>query len=210
VDFNWSEEQQSFRDVVRRFAERELNEELLRRDDGHEFPRDLWKKCAAFGLQGLPVPEAYGGGGADPLTIVAALESLGYGCRDNGLIFSLNAQMWSCELPILTFGTEEQKQRYLPGLCDGSLIGVQAMTEAGSGSDSFSMATTAVAKGDQFVLNGTKTFITDAPVADLFVVFAATNRSKGFAGNSAFLLERDTPGSRSVNRSGRWACARRR
>ena len=166
----------------------------MHRDAAHEFAAEGWKKCAAFGIQGLPVPEEYGGQGADALTTILVLEALGYGCKDNGLIFSLNAQMWSCEIPILKFGSEEQKQRYLPGLCDGSLIGVQAMTEPGSGSDAFSMTTTAKPTVGGFSLNGAKTFITNAPVADIFVVFASTDRSMGFAGTSAFLVDRDTPG----------------
>jgi hypothetical protein len=110
------------------------------------------------------------------------------------LIFSLNAQMWSCEVPIARFGTDEQKQRYLPGLADGSIIGIQGMSEPDSGSDAFSLATLARRDGDDFVLNGSKTFITNAPVADVFVVFASSDRSKGAFGLSAFLVDRNTPG----------------
>lgn len=194
MDFEWTEQQQRYRDSVVRFAQRELNDDLVRRDGDHEFSREAWNKCAAFGIQGLPVPEDLGGGGADALAIVVALEALGYGCGDNGLIFALNAQMWSCEIPILRFGTANQKRRYLPGLCNGSLIGVQAMTEPGSGSDAFSLTTSAERRGDGWVLNGSKIFITNAPVADLFVIFASTDRSQGFAGLSAFLVERDARG----------------
>jgi alkylation response protein AidB-like acyl-CoA dehydrogenase len=194
MEFGWSEEQRQLREEIVRFAQRELNDDLLPRDSDGTFSPESWKKCAAVGIQGLPVPERYGGGEFDPLTVLVALEALGYGCKDNGLIFSLNAQMWSCEIPILRFGTEEQKQRYLPGLCDGSLIGVQAMTEPGSGSDAFSMRSTAVRRNGHYVLNGTKTFITNAPIADVFVVFAKTDPAKGFAGIAAFLVDRDAPG----------------
>jgi alkylation response protein AidB-like acyl-CoA dehydrogenase len=194
MEFGWSEEQRQLRDEIIRFAQHELNDDLLQRDADGTFSPESWKKCAAIGIQGLPVPESYGGGEFDPLTVLVALEALGYGCKDNGLIFSLNAQMWSCEIPILRFGTEEQKQRYLPGLCDGSLIGVQAMTEPGSGSDAFSMRSTAVRRNGHYVLNGTKTFITNAPIADVFVVFAKTDPAKGFAGIAAFLVDRDVPG----------------
>jgi alkylation response protein AidB-like acyl-CoA dehydrogenase len=194
MDFALSEDQERFRDELVRFALAELNEDVVRRDAEETFNRDAWKKCAAVGIQGLPVPEEFGGGGADPLTVMVAMEALGYGCRDNGLLFSLNAQMWSCEMPLVTFGTEEQKRRYLPGLCDGSLIGVQAMTEPGSGSDAFALTTTAASDGGGFVLNGAKTFITNAPVADLFVVFATTDRSRGLAAICAFLVDRETPG----------------
>jgi alkylation response protein AidB-like acyl-CoA dehydrogenase len=194
MDFSLSEEQTAFRDAVVDFARNNLNRDLVDLDARHAFPRDAWEQCAKFGLQGLCVPEEYGGQGADPITIMLGMEALGYACRDNGLIFSLNAQMWSCEIPLVRFGTELQKQRFLPGLCDGSLIGVQGMSEPDSGSDAFSLRTTAKHDGDQVVLNGSKTYITNAPVADVFVVFASTDRSKGAFGLSAFLVERNTPG----------------
>jgi alkylation response protein AidB-like acyl-CoA dehydrogenase len=194
MDFSWTDEQRAFRDAIVDFARNELNDGVAEHDATRTFPADSWKKAAAFGIQGLPVPEEYGGQGADPLTIILAMESLGYGCTDNGLIFSLNAHMWSCEVPLVKFGTEQQKRRYLPGLCDGSLIGVQGMSEPDSGSDAFSMSTTAALEGDSYVLNGSKTWITNAPVADVFVVFAVTDKSKGSFGISAFLVERGTPG----------------
>lgn len=194
MDFDWTEEQRSFYATVVEFARRHLNEGVMAGDADLVFPHEAWKKCAEFGIQGLPVPPEYGGQGADPLTIVLAMEALGYACADNGLIFSLNAQMWSCEVPLIRFGTDEQKTRYLPGLCDGSMIGVQGMSEPDSGSDAFSLATLARREGDKFVLNGSKTFITNAPVADIFVVFASTDRSKGAFGLSAFLVDRSSPG----------------
>ncbi len=193
MDFDVTPEQREYARTVTRFATDTLNDGVGERDAASEFPYELWKRCAEFGVQGLPVPEEYGGQGADPVTIAAALEALGYGCVDNGLTFSLNAHMWSCELPIVTFGSDEQKQRYLPGLTDGSLIGVQAMTEPGSGSDAFGLATTATRAGDRFVLRGRKTFITNAPVADVFVVFATAD-DRGPGGISAFLVDRNTPG----------------
>ena len=194
MDFEWTDEQRMYRDTIIRFAQRELTDDLVQRDAEGVFSRQAWQKCVEVGILGLPVPKEYGGQGADPLTIIAAMEALGYGCKDNGLIFSINAHMWSCEIPILTFGTEAQKRRYLPGLCDGTLIGVQGMTEPGSGSDAFSLTTSAEKRGDRYVLNGAKTFITNAPVADLFVVFATTDPKKKFAGLSAFLVERGAPG----------------
>lgn len=194
MDFNLSDEQEAFRAAVVEFAGRQLNEGVAERDAAHQFSHEAWKKCAEFGIQGLPIPVEYGGQGADPLTIVIGMEALGYGCRDNGLIFSLNAQMWSCEVPIARFGTEAQKRRYLPGLSDGSIIGIQGMSEPGSGSDAFSLSTTARQDGDEFVLNGSKTFITNAPVANVFVVFATADRSKGAFGISAYLIDSSTPG----------------
>jgi L-prolyl-PCP dehydrogenase len=194
VDFALTEDQQRRRRAVVEFARRELNGDVVGRDARQEFPRDTWRRCAAFGLQGLPVPEAYGGAGADPLTIALTMESLGYGCDDNGLLFALNAQMWSCEIPIVRFGTERQKRRYLPGLCDGSLIAGHAMTEPGSGSDAFSLTTSAVRDGEDFVLEGSKAFVTNAPVADVLVVFASTEPGSGFAGITAFLVDRSASG----------------
>ena len=194
MDFRLTEEQEELAKQIARLSQSELNEGLLERERDGVFPIDAWKKCAALGIQGLPVPEEYGGGGADGLTISVALEALGYGCRDNGLIFSINAHMWSCEIPIMKFGTEEQRRRYLPSLADGSLVGVQAMTEPATGSDAFALTTTAVEKGDVFVVNGAKTFITNAPIADLFVVFVSTDPSAGIGSLSALLVEPDTPG----------------
>jgi alkylation response protein AidB-like acyl-CoA dehydrogenase len=194
MDFELSEEQRVFRDEVIRFAQRELGEDVIDRDTAGEFDAKAWQRCAEFGIQGLPIPKEYGGQEADPLTVMLAMEALGYGCSDNGLLFSLNAQMWACEIPILRFGTEEQKQRYLPALCDGSMLAAHGMSEPGSGSDAFALSTKAELRGDRYILNGSKTFVTNAPVAGVFVVFATTDKSLGFAGLCAFLLERGDPG----------------
>jgi alkylation response protein AidB-like acyl-CoA dehydrogenase len=203
LDFDWTPEQESLRDEVVAFAQAQLNDDIVRRDEDHEFSIDGWRKCAAFGIQGMPVPEAYGGTDADPLTIMLVMEALGYACQDNGLIFSLNAQMWSCEIPLARFGSDEQKRRYLPGLCNGTLVGVQGMTEPDSGSDAYSLSTTATKVDHGWVLRGTKTFITNAPIADVFVVFASTDRSMGFAGLSAFVVERQTDGVSVGSRFGK-------
>ena len=194
MDFELSEEQRVFRDEVIRFAQRELGEDVVERDTTGEFDAKAWQRCAEFGIQGLPIPKEYGGQEADPLTVMLAMEALGYGCSDNGLLFSLNAQMWACEIPILRFGTEEQKRRYLPALCDGSMIAAHGMSEPGSGSDAFALSTRAELRGDRYILNGSKTFVTNAPVSGVFVVFATTDKSLGFAGLCAFLLERGDPG----------------
>jgi hypothetical protein len=188
------EDQRALRKSIIEFAQAELNRDLERRDREAEFPREAWSKCAQLGLLGLPVASEYGGVGASATMIAAALEGLGYGCADNGLIFSLNAQMWACETPISEYGTEEQKRRYLPGLADGSLIAAHAMSEPDSGSDAFSLRSTATRSGDGWVLDGSKTFATNAPVSDLFIVFATTDRGLGFAGLTAFLVERGTDG----------------
>jgi len=122
------------------------------------------------------------------------LEVLGHGCTDNGLIFALNAQMWACEVPLVRFGSEDQKRRLLPALCDGSAIAAQAMTEPESGSDAFSLRTTARRRDGAYVLDGSKTFATNNPQADVLIVYASTEPALGFAGLSAFPIDRDTPG----------------
>jgi alkylation response protein AidB-like acyl-CoA dehydrogenase len=194
MDFELTEEQRSLRRSVVEFAQRELNEDLQARDKDATFSRESWAKCADLGLLGLPVPREYGGADAGALTTLVALEALGYACADNGLVFSLNAQLWACETPIVHFGSEEQKQRYLPGLCDGSLLAAHGMSEPGSGSDAFALTTTATKTDAGYVLDGSKTFVTNAPEADLHLLFATIDRSLGFAGVTAFLVEKGTPG----------------
>ncbi len=189
MDLGWTEEQKQLKDAVVGFAQEELKSDVADLDRRGEFDRDGWKKCGAFRIHGLPVPEQFGGRGADVLTTVCALEGLGYGCMDNGLLFSINAHMWGCELPILIFGTDAQKERYLPPLCRGELIGANAMSEPGAGSDAYSLTTTAERRGDGYVLNGRKIFITNGPIADVVVVYATVDPAKGSAGISAFLVE---------------------
>ncbi|HVT16748.1 MAG TPA: acyl-CoA dehydrogenase family protein [Thermoanaerobaculia bacterium] len=194
MDFEFTPEQVDLRLAVVEFARRELNAGLVEQERSGLFCREKWEKAARFGLLGLPLPEAYGGAACDLLTTVHAMEGLGYGCRDNGLVFAMNAHIWSAEVPILRFGTEEQKERYLPRLVSGEWIAVHAITEEGSGSDAFNLAATAIRRGDRYVLNGSKVFITNAPVADLILFFATVDRASGPDGISAFLVERTTPG----------------
>jgi alkylation response protein AidB-like acyl-CoA dehydrogenase len=196
MDFSWTEEQLKFKNAVIEFAKKELNTGLMDRDRQGELSRENWKKCAKMGILGLAIPEEYGGSGTDILTTMLVMEGLGYGCRDNGLIFAMNAQMWSVQHPILAFGTEAQKQKYLPGLCSGDLIGAHGMSEPDSGSDAYSLHARAERIGEGYVLNGTKTFVTNAPIAALALVFATVDPAKGRAGVSAFLLDRGTPGFR--------------
>jgi alkylation response protein AidB-like acyl-CoA dehydrogenase len=205
MDFSLSAEQEEFKEAAVAFARRELDQDLATREEAGQFPRQAWCACARFGIQGLPVPTELGGGGADMLTTVLVMEALGYGCHDNGLIFSLNAQMWSLQLPLVKFGTSAQQRAYLPGLVSGDLIGVHAMTEPDSGSDAFSMRTRAERQGDHYVLNGTKMYITNAPVSDVVLVFASDPGQPRLAGISAFLVEKGTPGftvTRSLEKMG--------
>jgi alkylation response protein AidB-like acyl-CoA dehydrogenase len=195
MDFSFSDEQTALRDSILKFAKAELNHEVVERDRAEVFSRESWRKCAQIGLQGLPVPEEYGGGGADPLSCAIALEALGYGCSDGGLVFSLCAHLLACVVPVWKHGSDEQKRRYLKGLCDGTLIGAHAITEPDSGSDTFAMHLRASRAGDEWCLTGTKTFVSNGPVADVNVVFAVTDPEKGFYGGvTAFLIERGVRG----------------
>jgi len=199
MDFSLSEEQTILKKEIMHFAQEELNNEgVSERDRQQHFPRDLWLKCGEMKLQGLAVPEEYGGVGLDPLSTAIALEALGYGCHDSGLVFSICAHLLACVIPIWTYGSEGQKRRYLPDLCNGSLIAVNAMSEPGSGSDAFSMSTRAVPDGEGFRINGTKTFASNGPAADLALVFAVTDAEKGYHGGiTAFLVEKGSPGFRA-------------
>ena len=195
MDFSLTDEQKVLRDTIVKFAQRELSEGVVERDRDQAFSRELWRRCAGIGIQGLPVPETYGGGGFDALSCAIALEALGYGCRDGGLVFSLCAHLLACVVPVWSHGSDEQKRRYLPGLCDGSLIGMHALTEPGSGSDSFAMRTLAEKEHDGWRINGNKTFISNGPVGDLAVVFALSDAKKGFYGGvTAFVVPAETPG----------------
>lgn len=194
MDFAWSDEQTHLRETIANFARAELNAGLLERERHGEFNREGWRKCAEMGVHGLPVPKEYGGMGLDALTTMGVLESLGYGCKDNGLVFSINAHMWTLEMPLLGFGTEQQKQRWLPRLCSGELIGANAMSEPGSGTDAYSLSTRAEKRDDRYLLSGSKVFVSNGPVADLYLVFATVDPAKGANGVSAFLVERGTKG----------------
>lgn len=176
------------------FARRELNDDIAEHDREGRLSVRGWQACARFGIPGLPIPASYGGAGASMQATLASLEGLGIGSADNGLLFALNAQMWSLELPLLKFGTALQKQRYLPRLCDGTIKGGHAMTEPDSGSDAFSLRTRAEMRGDHYVLNGRKVFITNAPVADVVLVFATLDPQLGLGGITAFLVDRDSAG----------------
>ena len=194
MDFAWSDQQRELLDAVSRFAREQLDYDVIENDRQALFNHDAWKKCGNFGVQGLLVPTEYGGLGQDPLTTVAALERLGYACKDNGLLFSINAHMWTAVSPLVFNGTEAQKQKFLPGLCNGTLIGGNAMSEPNSGSDAFALATTAARDGDKYILNGSKIFVTNGPVADVLVVFANVDKSRGADGITAFLVEKGMPG----------------
>ncbi len=194
MDLDLTEEQRQLQDGASRFAAAELDDDIIRRDREEVFSFEGWKKCAGFGVLGLPVPSEFGGMGLGITDVIAVMEGLGYGARDQGLLFSINAHLWTNSLPILVYGTDEQRRKYLPGLCSGELIGANGASEPDAGSDVFSMRTRAERRGDCYVLNGTKTFVSNAPVANLFVVYATVDPKLGSMGVTAFIVERDTPG----------------
>jgi alkylation response protein AidB-like acyl-CoA dehydrogenase len=147
-------------------------------------------------LLGLSVPMAYGGCGYDALTTARAIEAFGRGCENMGLVFSVSAHLFACTMPITEYGDEVLKARILPSLCSGRLIGANAITEDNAGSDVFALQTRAVREGDFYVLDGQKSYVTNGPVADIFVVYAMTNPAHGYLGITAFAVEKDTPGLR--------------
>lgn len=195
MDFSVTDEQKKLRDKIIKFAQQELNADVIARDNDQVFSRELWRKCGETGIQGLPAEQAYGGSNTDALTCAMALEAFGYGCHDGGLVFSICAHVLACVVPVSKHGTDEQKRRYLPRLCDGSLVGMHAISEPNAGSDPFAMQTRAERDGKGWLINGTKAFVSNGPVGDVAIIFAVTDPKKGFhGGTTAFLIEKDTPG----------------
>ena len=202
MDFNWTEAQLARKQEVIDFVNSALNDDPAELDKQSAFPAASWQKCADFGLQSMSVPEAFSGRpDTDFLTALLAMEGFGYACLDNGLAFALNAQMWTSQLPLVHAGTEEQKQKYLPGMSSGKIIGCHAMTEPDSGSDAYALQTTAIKTNDGYVLNGHKCFVSLAPIADLALICATVDPSLGKWGISIFLVDTKTAGCEvSLNR----------
>ena len=182
--------QQQMRDL----ATSELAESAIDRDRDGEFWEEGWKACAAAGVLTLPILKAHGGREVGLRATIAAMETLGQHCDDLGLLFAINAHLWACAIPIQEFGTDEQRSRWLPGLLDGSLKGGHGATEPEAGSDIFGLATTAVRDGDGWVLDGSKSFVANGPMADVFVVYATVDPALGELGVTAFVVQRDNPG----------------
>lgn len=191
MDFSFTEEQKLLREEIISFAKKDLNEGVEQRDKEQYFDRELWRKCGELGLPGLAIPIEYGGRGLGALSTVVALEALGYGSEDGGLNFAISAHLLACLIPIYLHGSEAQKKKYLPALCDGQLVAGNAMTESTSGSDVFDMGTTAKPYKKGFLLNGTKSFVSNGPIADILVAYALTNAKKGFFGGiTSFILDK--------------------
>jgi butyryl-CoA dehydrogenase len=194
MDFSLSQEQSMFRETVYRYGRDEIAPLCEEADFKGEFSFEIWRKLASFGILGLPFPEEFGGSAANILTCCLAGEALGHAGVDGGSLLAWGAHTYLCAHNIYVFGTEDQKRKYVPKLASGEWIGCMGLTEPGAGSDAASLLTTAVKKGDRYVLNGSKTFITNAPVADVMVVFANVNKAKKHEGITAFIIEKGTPG----------------
>ncbi len=190
--FKLTEEQELLNKTVRDFAESEIAPKAAEMDEKEEYDLSLWNKMAEMGLTGIPYPEEYGGAGMDNLSYAIAVEELSRICASSGVLVSAHTSL--CAWPIYAFGTEDQKKKYLVPLCSGEKIGAMGLTEPSAGSDAAALKTTAVKEGNEFVLNGTKIFITNAFLAETYVIFASTDRSKGHRGISAFIVEKGTPG----------------
>lgn len=191
MDLTFTEEQQMMRDMVQNFAKTEI-EPFIPRMEAGEFPREILKKMGGLGLMGITVPEKYGGAGMDFISYISAIHELSKVSAVVGVILSVHTSVGTN--PIMYFGNDEQKDRYLPKLASGEYLGAFCLTEASSGSDAGSLKTRAVKKDDHYVLNGSKMFITNGGEADVYIVFASTDPSKGTYGISAFIVDKDTPG----------------
>ena len=195
VDFSFSEEQLAFYKSVRDFAARVVEPGAHERDVEGRFDRAVWDALGEFGLLGLPIPEEYGGSGADIITTCLALEALAQGGHDAGLGLSVGAHITIGSVPIWLHGSEDQKRRYLPDLCTGASIGAMAITEPAAGSDAAAIKTRARRDGSDWVINGSKIFITNGSIADSVIVIAVTDPEAGSGqGVSAFIVEADNPG----------------
>lgn len=194
MNLNIPEEYIDFGNSVYKFAKEKLAPRAEENDAKAEFSWENWRDLASMGLLGLPFPEQYGGSNASPLATSIAMEKVAEAGVDGGTTLGWGAHLILAGVPIWLIGTEAQKEKYLPKLATGEWIGGFGLTEPGSGSDAASMRTTAEKKGDRYILNGSKMFITNGPIGDLFVVFAVTDKKKGNRGISLFIVEKGFPG----------------
>ena len=197
MDFTLSKEHEMARTLFREFAEKEVKPLAQEVDETEEFPRETVEKMAKLGFLGIPVPKEYGGQGCDPLTYAMCVEELSKVCGTTGVIVSAHTSL--CCDPIMTYGTEEQKQKYLVPLAKGEKLGAFGLTEPGAGTDAQGQQTKAYLDGDEWVLNGSKIFITNGKEADVYVIFAVTSVVEDKRGRkkkmiSAFIVEKGTPG----------------
>lgn len=192
MDFMLTEQQQMMKKLFAEFAEKEVKPLAAEVDEEERFPRENVEKMKACKMMGIPFSREYGGAGADYLCYILAVEELSKKCGTTGVVLSAHTSLGTW--PIEHFGTEEQKNKYLPDLCTGKKLAAFGLTEPNAGTDAAGQQTTAVKDGDDYILNGTKIFITNAGEADVYVIFAMTDKSKGTHGISAFIVEKGMPG----------------
>ena len=192
MDIELTEEQRQVRDLCRQFADEELRPNARRWDANHEFPREAVKKLGEMGLMGVAIPPDWGGAGMDNVSYAIAMEEISRGCAGTGVIMSVNNSLY-CD-PVLKFGTDEQRKQFLEPFARGEKLGCFALTEPMSGSDAAEMRTVAEKRGAEYVLSGSKNFITNGPQADVVLVFAMTDKAKRHRGISAFLVPSDAGG----------------
>ncbi|HNW28412.1 MAG TPA: acyl-CoA dehydrogenase family protein [Spirochaetota bacterium] len=194
MEFGFTEEQLMFRDTVYRFAKKEIAPLVEQADLKSEFSKEIWGKLGGMGLLGLPFPEELGGGGADVVTCCLSGEALGHAGVDQGHLLALGAHTYLCTDTLYKNGNDAQRKKYVPKLASGEWIGCMGLTEPGAGSDAGSLQTSAVKKGDKWILNGSKTFITNAPVCDVCVVYATVDKKLKQNGITAFIVEKGFKG----------------
>jgi acyl-CoA dehydrogenase len=194
MNFEFTTEQSEIRNLVRTFAREVIAPRAAEIDEKDEFPRDILRKMGEIGIMGLPIPEEWGGVGADFLSYISAIEEISYASAAVGVILAVHTSVGT--FPIVYFGNEDQKRKFVPKLASGEWLGAFALTEPNAGSDASSIRTRAVKDGDHYVLNGSKMFITNGGEADVYCVFAVTDPKRGNRGITAFLVEKDTPGFR--------------
>ena len=192
MDFHLTKEQEMLRKLYREFAQNEVKPLAEEVDEEERFPVETVKKLGKLGMMGIYFPKEYGGAGADVLSYAMCVEEMAKVCGTTAVIISSHTSL--CCAPIFENGTEEQKKKYLPKLCSGEWIGAFGLTEPNAGTDASGQQTTAVLDGDHYVLNGSKIFITNAGFADVFIIFAMTDKKAGNHGISAFIVERNFPG----------------
>lgn len=192
MNFKQDENHEQLQEMYREFAENEVKKIAKEIDESMRFPKENVEKMAGMGMLGIPFPEEYGGAGMDTLSYVQCVEELSKCCATTGVIVSSHTSL--CATPIYKFGTEAQKEKYLKPLASGEKLGAFGLTEPSAGTDASLQKTTAVLEGDHYVLNGSKIFITNAGYADVYIIFAMTDKSKGTKGISAFIVEKDFPG----------------
>ena len=192
MDFKFTEDEQSVVDMITKFCEEKVAPRAAEVDEKEEFPVETWKELAEMDMMGVPFDEKYNGAGMSYLTYIVVCEKLAEVCATTSVMVSAHSSL--CAWPISEYGTEEQKQKYLSRLASGECLGSFGLTEPGAGTDAAGQMTTAVDKGDHWLLNGSKIFITNAGYSSIFVIFAMTDKSQGTKGISAFIVEKGTPG----------------